>query len=165
VTDALTSVLCVGAALLVAGGLAKVARPQTTANVLHVPPLVVRVGALGEAAIGLVALATGGRLAAGLVAISYTLFAGFVVIALARDLPLATCACFGEADSPPTLLHVALDVALAGGSAAAALNHTGRALVGLGPAAVGEVSVVTYMTFLALTARARLQSAVRDAGR
>ena len=65
-----------------------------------------RLLALGEAALGLAAVLVGGRLTALLVAGSYAAFTAFVLLARARGGVLASCGCFGRADTPPTTTHV-----------------------------------------------------------
>ena len=122
------------AALLVAlGGAAKAARPADTANALRgvgVParPWSVRLGGGLELLIGTYALVVGDRLGAALVAASYLLFAGFVTVALVRRAPIATCGCFGKADSPPSVLHLVLDL----GAVVAALAVMADPGVGVG---------------------------------
>lgn len=108
--------------LLAVGGIFKAVRPGDTANALRgvgLPggPALVRVGGAVEVAIGCYALATGSRLAAALVLASYVAFAGFVTIALVRKAPISTCGCFGKADTPPSVVHVGVNI----GAAAAAL--------------------------------------------
>jgi hypothetical protein len=159
--SALGGLLAVAAVLLVAGGTAKMVRPRPTANALHVPPVLVRIGAVSEAFVGAAALTTGARVAAAFVALSYLSFASFVGWALARNVPLATCACFGEPDTPPTLLHVIVNLALAAAASGAALTSAGRSATTLGPAALVGVAVVAYLTFLILTALPRLRAEPR----
>jgi len=72
--------------------------------------LAVRAGALAEAALGLVALVLPRPLTGALVALSYALFAGVVAYAMARGGPLATCGCFGRPDTPPTRVHLVVDL-------------------------------------------------------
>lgn len=118
------------ALLLVAAGLAKVRRPADTAIALRraglpVPDWVVRAGAGAEVASGCWAF-TSGRLAAGVVALSYLGFAGFVALALRRGSPVSSCGCFGKADSPPTVSHAVLNLAAAATAGWAALHaHPG----------------------------------------
>lgn len=105
----------IAAVLVALGGAAKAARPDDTSNALRgvglpVGPTAVRLGGAIELLIGVYAIVAGDRLAALLVAVSYVAFAGFVTIALARHAPLATCGCFGKADSPPSVLHLVIDV-------------------------------------------------------
>jgi hypothetical protein len=98
------------AMLLGVAGVAKAVRPAESALALGrlVPGLagvasfVVRVLAVAEAAVGLLALVWLARLPAVLVAVSYGVFAVAVLVVRARGGPLATCGCFGGIDTPPT---------------------------------------------------------------
>lgn len=103
--------------LLAAAGLIKCARPGTTVLALRsvgirVPGWLVRVGGGAESALGLAALLAGGGLAIA-VAASYAAFAGFVLIALRRGGVVSSCGCFGKADTPPTVTHIAVNAAAA----------------------------------------------------
>ena len=105
----------IAAALLLLGGVLKAARPHDTATALRgvglpVSPLLVRIGGIAEAAIGAAALITGGTISAVLVALSYAAFLTFVGVALHRHIPVATCGCFGKADTPPTRVHLAVNL-------------------------------------------------------
>jgi hypothetical protein len=118
----------IAAGLLVVAGTAKAARPDDTARALVAllpsPPSlrmlrdVVRVGALAEAALGVVALAFPRPATAALVAVSYCCFLGVVAYARRHGGPLATCGCFGRPDTPPTALHLVIDLVLAAAAAA-----------------------------------------------
>jgi hypothetical protein len=156
----------VAASLLGAGGAAKVVRPATTSGALEqmgLPssPRLVRVGALAELSVAAGALAGAGRLFAALMALSYAAFAAFVVAALHRGVPLATCGCFGVADTPPTPLHVAVNLVAAGVAAAVAVGATGGGglteITAVGPSLVlrAAFAVLTaasaWLAFLALT--------------
>ena len=55
----------------------------------------------------------GGPVFAALVAVSYLAFAGFVVVALRSGAPISSCGCFGKVDTPPSLVHVVIDLVLA----------------------------------------------------
>jgi hypothetical protein len=122
----------IAAGLLVVAGTAKAARPNDTARamvaLLPSPPslrllrYVVRVGALAEAALGAVALAFPRPATAALVALSYFCFFGVVAYARRRGGPLATCGCFGRPDTPPTALHLVIDVVLAAAATAVAVG-------------------------------------------
>jgi hypothetical protein len=117
--------------LLAVGGAAKSVRPRDTAQALtavgirfpRVLParVVVRVGGAAEAVIGTAALLVGGPVLCALVALSYLAFAGFVVVALRSGAPISSCGCFGKVDTPPSIVHVVLDLAFAGLAAAAAV--------------------------------------------
>jgi hypothetical protein len=107
--------------LLAVAGAAKVVRPMDTARaVALVAPIpltavrgLVRAGALAEGVVGVTALVHPSPVTAGMVALSYLVFAVFVAWVLARGGPLATCGCFGRPDTPATWLHVVVDVVLA----------------------------------------------------
>jgi hypothetical protein len=106
----------IAAALLAIGGVLKACSPADTANALRAArlpgrPALVRLGGGAEAAVGVTALALGNRVTAVLVAISYLLFALFVVVALRRGTPIASCGCFGKLDTPPSRLHLGIDAA------------------------------------------------------
>jgi hypothetical protein len=117
--------------LLVVGGLAKAIRPGDTAHALRAVGFQVsrrtaragvRVGGAVEAVIGAAALLTGSWWVVALVALSYVGFATFVVHALRSGAPISSCGCFGKVDTPPSIVHVVLDVAFAT-VAAAAVAH------------------------------------------
>ena len=114
------------------------------------PPVAVRAGAVVELAIAAGALVGGGRLFAALVAASYTGFAAFVLAALRRGTPLSTCGCFGTPDTPPTGVHLGLNVAAALVALAVALTGSGAG--GLGEVASMDGSVLLRVAFLASTA-------------
>ena len=120
----------IAAALLAIGGALKAVRPRDTARALTavglglpgVPTrLLVRAGGATEVAVGIGALVTGDAVFAALVAASYALFAGFVVVALRTNAPISSCGCFGKVDTPPSAVHVVIDVAFAVVAVAAAV--------------------------------------------
>jgi hypothetical protein len=120
----------IAAALLAIGGALKGVRPRDTARALTavglelpgVPTRVlVRAGGAAEVAVGIGALVTGDAVFAALVAASYVLFAGFVVVALRTNAPISSCGCFGKVDTPPSAVHVVIDVAFAVVAVAAAV--------------------------------------------
>ena len=155
------------ALVLALAGAAKVARPHDTARALRAAglpgsPTLVRAGAAVEVVIGLAAVTTGARAASALVAASYLAFAIFVGQALRRHLPLATCGCLGEPDSPPTPAHVVIDLGLAAVAAVAVIDpvsdvghqlrsHPGEAVVLVALVAVAVHLTVTVLTALAAT--------------
>jgi hypothetical protein len=163
----------IAAALLVAGGVAKAARPGDTANALGAvglprSTLLVRLGGLGEAAVGIAALAVGDRITALLVAISYLSFTVFVAAALRTGAPIASCGCFGKADTPPTRLHVAFNL----GAVAAAVAVAAQPSAGLGTELPGQplagvpflllVACGVGVAFLLLSSLPRTLSAVHQ---
>jgi hypothetical protein len=168
----------VAAALLVLAGSAKAWRPDDTARALA--PLLprplralgrarrlVRAGALAEGAVGLAALVLPRPVTAALVAASYAGFAAVVAQARRRGGALATCGCFGRPDTPPTLVHLFLDLALAAAAAvvavAAPTSGTLFALLGHQPwrglPLVAVSAVGLWLAFLALSALGALEGA------
>jgi len=121
---------------LALGGALKAVDPADTARALGAFGLpsrsgLVRAGGIGEVVVGVWALVTGSLAAVVLVAVSYALFAGFVWSAQRRDLPLASCGCFGRADTPPSPIHLGLNVA--------------AALVAVGVAIAGGAGIVDIL--------------------
>jgi hypothetical protein len=121
--------LAIAAVLLVAGGVAKVRAPLDTARALQgvgigATAAVVRVGAAVEVAVGVLALLAGWPVVIALVAVSYLAFAAFVVRARRADAPISSCGCFGKIDTPPSLVHVVLDGAIAIAAGAVAIVGT-----------------------------------------
>lgn len=122
------------ALLLMLGGVFKAVRPQPTARALTgaglglLAPLARPLG-VAEVAVGLAALVTSSRLAAGLMAAFYASFAGFVAIRLARPAEAGGgsggCGCFGESEGPPTPVHAVLNLAAAGVAGAVAAGSGG----------------------------------------
>lgn len=115
--------LLAGAVLLVVAGVPKVADPLPLVNALRSVGLLLpggrasaalgRLLALAEIVVGLLAILLPGMLSAALVALAYVGFTGFVALALRRGGVLASCGCFGKADTPPTRTHLVLTGALA----------------------------------------------------
>lgn len=116
--DALAGPYLASAALLVAAGATKVLDPLPLRRALmsvgvFTPALLVRVAAAAEVALGMGAVLVGGRIGAAGIALSYALFTAFVLHARSRGGVLASCGCFGRADTPPTLTHAVTTGALA----------------------------------------------------
>lgn len=162
----------IAATLLTIGGVLKAAAPADTATALRGAGLPfgrvsVRVGGAAEAGVGVFALATGSRSAAVLVAVSFLSFAIFVGYALRRDLPIATCGCFGRADTPPSVVHVVLNLAAVASAIGVAVDPGAslpdvlrdQPLAGI-PFLV-LVTTGVYLAFVALTSLPRLMAAVR----
>ena len=166
----------VASLLLTVAGALKACDPATTAGALRraglpVPAIAVRIGGAFEVIVGVAAIVTGAPLPAALLACSYLLFTGFVVVALARHLPIGSCGCFGKVDTPPSVIHVvvnagaivsAIAVALGpGGGIAAVLAD--QELLGLPFLLL--VAIATYTAFLALTILPQLGQRVADSPR
>ena len=119
--DVATALHAAAAVLLILAGAAKIARPETTADLLfslRMPRLGFPSGeaqavALGvvEMGLGIAALVIGGPVTAGIVGVFYVGFAAAVVRALMVG--ATSCGCFGRAESPPTRIHVAGTIGLA----------------------------------------------------
>jgi hypothetical protein len=160
--------------LLAAAGGDKVLRPDNTARALTSAGIparrwLVRAAAGVELAIGASAAITGIPILAALVATSYLVFAAFVGVALARHWPLASCGCFSQVDTPPSSIHVVMDVAaagVAGGVAAGGGTPLGAALRGQpagGVPLLAMSAAVAGLLFVTVTFAARLK-AIRTSG-
>jgi uncharacterized membrane protein YphA (DoxX/SURF4 family) len=159
------------AVLLVMSGALKLADRKPTLGALRAarlpaaPATVVAIG-LGEIAIGVGAVLTGGPWFAAALALTYALFAGFVIMALARHLPIASCGCFGKEDTPPSRMHVAVTVVAAVTGAAVAVRPLGpigpllSEQVGNGIPLLLAVAVSVYLLYVILTILARTTSMV-----
>jgi hypothetical protein len=167
----------IGSTLLVLAGVAKAIRPGDTALALaqvlpgHLRLLaLVRIGAAGEAAIGLVALLLPRPLPAALVCASYLGFAAYVSYVRHRHGVLSTCGCFGRSDTPATWLHVVINLVLATAAAGIALQTTGastlRSVLSAQPWAGLPIllasAVGLWLTYQALTLLPSLGTARRN---
>ena len=160
------------ALLLAVGGALKASRPHPTARAVSALGLpssatAVRLGGVFEVGVGAGAVLVGGRVIALLVAFSYLVFAAFVAAALVRRVPLSSCGCFGEDDTPPTAVHLAVNLAAALVAGLVALEPLGGLgsvdVMGDGPLLqavfVVSTAVTAYLTYAALTALPRLTAA------
>jgi hypothetical protein len=160
----------IAAVLLAGAGVAKAIDPTATVGALlgfgwRVPRGVVRVGGVLEAAVAVVAGVTGNPVAALLVAASYVAFTAFVVVALARHRPIGSCGCFGKVDTPPSVLHLVVNLGATVAAVGVAANGDGG---GLGTALaaqplgavpfVGLVVVGGYAAFTVLTVVPQLRT-------
>ena len=152
----------IAALLLAAAGAAKVMDPTTTVGALRklglpTPAAAVRVGGAVEVVLAVGAVLTGAPVLAALVAVSYLLFTAFVLVALGRGLPIGSCGCFGKVDTPPSVLHVVVDLAAVAAAIGVALGDgTGIADVLADQPLAGVpflllVAVGGYAAFTALT--------------
>jgi hypothetical protein len=172
----------IASVLLVVAGVGKALAPDDTARALvtlagsgpRAPGLrgtrrAVRVGATGEAVLGTLAVAAPRPITAALVGLSYLGFAAVVAQARRRGGPLASCGCLGRPDTPPTMVHLGLNLVLAAAALAVALGAPGHGTVvdvlahqpwsGL-PLLLG-VAVGTWLAVLAMSGLARLEAARR----
>ena len=79
---------------------------------------------------------------------AYAAFAVWVMIAIRRDLPIASCGCLGRDDTPPYWGHFLLDLVGAGVSFGAAISSE-VGLVGSGPmVTAAQLAIVVTGAFL-----------------
>ena len=162
--------------LLIVAGVAKAVRPADTARALGAlvpvpfPWLrgVVRVGSMAEAALGVVAIALPRPGPAWLVALSYVGFAVIVAVARSKGAAISSCGCFGTPDTPATMLHVLVNLALAGAAATVALAGASGTIASVlsqqplhGLPLVAVSALGAWLTYLALSGLARVQAARR----
>lgn len=146
--------------LLVLTGVAKILHPRDVARAigaLGLPiwtPLGVAIGIV-EVGIGAVAFFTGvGLWAQGVL---YAGFAGWIYLALRREVPLASCGCLGKDDTPPTWAHLVMNLIGVGFSLAGAAEGPVELLGGLGSVAqIAVVAVGVFLAYIVLTDGARL---------
>jgi Methylamine utilisation protein MauE len=173
----------IGCTLLLFAGAMKALHPDNTARALaQLMPArlgaladvrrmrgVMRLVALLEAGLGIVALAWPRPLLAALVAASYLVFAAFVAYARARGGALASCGCFGTPDTPATLLHVVVDLVVALAAVLVATSASSTATIGtvlsrqpLHGAPLLVVSAVgAWLTYLTLSMLGTLEAVRR----
>lgn len=112
--------------LLLVAGAQKVLDPSSTSGALRAArlpssPILVRGLGSSEVATGVAFLVWGGPLPAAIGAVFYAGFAWFVINALARKLPISSCGCLGATETPPTMIHVAMNLGSLGLLASAAI--------------------------------------------
>jgi hypothetical protein len=162
----------IAAALLAIGGGLKAIEPGDTANALRgvglpVGAWAVRAGGVAEVAVGVWALATGAHAAAILVALSYVAFTGFVLVALVRDAPIASCGCFGKADTPPSWVHIGVNLVAVAAAVVVAIDPgagLGDVLADQPLAGIPFVLLTLtgmFLAFLALTLLPRTEALVQ----
>lgn len=170
--DVLAGPFLAASALLAVAGASKLRRPAPAVGALRAlglpgSPLLVRAGAAVEVAVAAGAVAFGTRLFAGLVAASYLGFALFVMAAMRRDVALSSCGCFGRPDTPPSAVHVVVNLAFAGAAGAVAGAPVGdlpgvlaaQPLLGIPFLALTAVSVaLAYVSLTVLPATLDLTS-------
>ena len=165
----------IAAVLLAAAGVAKAIDPTMTVGALrrfgiHAPSAAVRALGAIEAGLALAAAITGARSLVLAVAISYLLFSAFVVVARARRLPIGSCGCFGRVDTPPSWIHVAVNLACAASAFGVAARDGGGLASTLdaqplaGVPFLALIAVGTYAAFTALTVVPQLAMASAERG-
>lgn len=162
----------VAAVLLALAGAQKVLDPTMTVGALKALGLpassgLVRAGSAVELALGVGAIGVGGAVLWGLVAISYLVFALFVVGALRKGTMLGSCGCFGREDTPPHPSHVVLNVSLAAVAVAASLSVEGAPVdhlvdqPGRGAVVAFLAGVAVYLLYAAYVELPRVLAAGR----
>ena len=101
--------------LLLVAGAQKLLDPSSTSGALQaagLPSALALVRALGlvEVGAGVAYLVWGGPLPAAAGALLYAGFGWFVINAIARDLPISSCGCLGATETPPTMIHVVMNL-------------------------------------------------------
>lgn len=155
------------AGLLAVSGLAKLRAPGGAAQALAGAGLpssraLVRLLGAAEVGVGVAALAQP-RPLAPVVTLLYLGFAGFVVHALAAGVPIATCGCLGDEETPPGLLHVAVTATAACSAALVVLTPvpgTPAFLGGLPWLGAPLVALVAVGVLLAYAVMAHLPAAL-----
>jgi hypothetical protein len=172
--SALAGPFAIATAVLALGGALKALEPADTAHALTALGLpggrvLVRIGGALEAVVAIGALVTGNAALAAIVAASYIAFAVIVAIALRSGKPISSCGCLGKIDTPPSLVHVAVDVVCAGVAAGAAVAATAEIALPdvladqplLGIPFLLLVAVGTGLVLLSLTALPKTLAAAR----
>lgn len=175
--DAWAGPFLIACLLLGAAGVGKAADPTMTVGALRgfglrLPEVAVRtavrVAGAVEAVLAGGAIVTGDPVLAGLVAASYLGFIGFVAIALARRLPIGSCGCFGKVDTPPSAVHIVVNLAAAAAAIAMATGESRGIASVLADQPLAGVpflllaAVGTYAAFTVLTVVPGLTRAARD---
>lgn len=116
--EALSGPVIVLTALLALAGAFKVWRPAPTSGALramHLPSQFALVRVLGavEVVLGVATMLTGARPLLALTAAAYLGFAAFVAVALLSGTPLQSCGCFGQRETPPNAVHLAVNLVAA----------------------------------------------------
>ena len=142
------------------GGVAKLASPiparrAVRAVGVEAPLFAVRLLGATEIGLAVAAILKGGTLLPIAVGMAYIAFAAFVVLLL-RTSAGTSCGCFGSASTPPSALHVIINLASAGVAFGATgvdgLRTTLDDQAGAGLPLVALVVVGAYALFLVLTA-------------
>ena len=121
---------------------------------------------IAELVIGLGALTVDNRIFPALAGALYLAFSVFVALALTAEEPVADCGCFGAAETPPTFMHLVLDLGAAAACGAVAWQSGGtlvRALEGqplLGLPLLLLAGICVFLAYAALTVVPRARPVV-----
>jgi hypothetical protein len=105
--------------VLLIAGTQKLLDPSPTSGALRAAGLpasgtLVRLLGLVEAGTAIFFLVVGGPVPAAMGSLLYAGFAWFVINALVRDLPISSCGCLGATETPPTMIHVVMNLGALG---------------------------------------------------
>jgi hypothetical protein len=164
------------ASLVVLGGLAKVRRPAVASRALasiRLPSQWWAVRTLGgaEIAVGVWALVAPTPASALALAVLYLAFAAFLLVMMVARVPSASCGCVGASDAPPSILHVALDLAAVASGVLAVANPVPSigSFLGDQPLAGIPILIATaaagYAAYLAVGLLPALREQVRRSSR
>ncbi|HTO01908.1 MAG TPA: MauE/DoxX family redox-associated membrane protein, partial [Microthrixaceae bacterium] len=163
VLDAAFWAICL---VLVTSGAMKMSGPAGFAAFIEpvvgrrLAPTVARIVGVFELGLGFIGLAFGGRITAGLVALTYALFAVVVIVAIRRALP--SCGCFGSRSAPPSGAHATanlISVLVAAVATARSTPGMAEGLEGLGLWVVPTVLGVLLVAVLVVVVDTRAGSA------
>ncbi len=168
-----TAPLLAAAALLALAGVGKLAHPRPAAIALRGAGLpsstaVVQVLALGELAAGAAALVWGSVATSAVLAIAYGAFSLFTWRLLRTTGSTGSCGCFGESETPPHLVHVALNGCIAALAVSAIFTSTAPlgAVFDAGASTAAALLLaavaIVVCTYLALTALPEVLSLAAD---
>lgn len=161
--------------LLLVAGAQKLLDPSSTSGALRAAGMpssvvLVRILGLAEVGAGVAFLVWGGPLPVAAGALLYAGFAWFVISAIARDLPISSCGCLGATETPPTMIHVVMNLGAVGILGAAVIIP----LAPMGGLVGQELNVVipyllftgatVYMLYALLTVLPLISKRARAAG-
>lgn len=145
--------------VLVVSGAFKVVSPGGVAGAMgvigrRVPGWIGRVIGAGEMTLGVAAITVGGSVVPATVAVAYLALA--MVVLLLRRRGAASCGCFGEIASPPSLTHFGFDLAASALAAGHAISGGNPRLEALGAGAPGGWVVFALFAVLGTAAAVAL---------
>jgi hypothetical protein len=157
------------AALLIISGVPKLWKPQGTVialravGVARMGKAAARALTIGEIVIGTAAIGFGGRWADAGVAVLYSGFSAFLVVALHNS--TSSCGCTGRDDTPPTAAHLVMTTLFAACSVAAAISGGKTGIMAVIQASDPARSItllcyaalVTWLSWAVLNLAARVQ--------
>lgn len=121
-------------------------------------PLVGGVVGVVEVVVGSTALFWGPSLVAQ--GFLFVVLGIWILAALRREVPIASCGCLGKDDTPPTVAHIVLNAIAASVSLVAAGGPALRISTGLeGVAQLAVLAVGLFLSYIVLTDGARLSGA------